>query len=149
MTFAQRDTYIITNFCCSQYCAQYCAHSNIHVSRDTLPYIIVPSHTLQKYSVQQAPNMLAAHLPSVAKPSSLHTTLASGGPQSSSHTVPQTPSRHTSTLPSRSVVPFTSRTDPSTHTLPPGPGRQNDVYIYIYTLCSQVAECRGFDSHPG
>ena len=50
--------------------------------------------------------------PVYAYPCCLQTTVASGLPQKSSHTVPQTLLTHTSTLPSYWEVPPTSRTSP-------------------------------------
>ena len=49
-------------------------------------------------------------------PSCLHTTVASRKSQPSSHTVPNDPLTHTSTLPSRYEFPPTNLTEPSVHT---------------------------------
>jgi len=61
---------------------------------------------------------LMADAPVMPNVSCLHTTVASRSDQKLSHTVPHTPSRHSSTLPWNSLAPSTRRTSPFTHERP-------------------------------
>ena len=88
----------------------------------TVPFLIVPC------------------LPELLNPSCLQTTCAAGVPQKSSHTVPHSPPRHTSTLPSTGLEPFTNLTSPKRQ-----PGTDSGecsterVNYYMYMLFNILA----------
>ena len=76
--------------------------------------------------------------PIVEKPSCLQTTLASEPLHLLSQMLPQTPSRHTSTLPSISLAPSLSLTCPFTQSLPLALGEEDKNNITPVTSLLQI-----------
>ena len=79
----------------------------------------VPAHRTLSNRIWPVPApkkaLVLATALNVEKPSCLHTTLASGGPQRSSHTVPQVLPMQNSTRPSLAELPPISLTSPFAH----------------------------------
>ena len=72
------------------------------------------------------------NLHSVVRPSCLHTTLASLISQSSSHTVPHCPRKHTSTRPSKLFLPPTSRISVLLQAASTDIQRQNILQVHLF-----------------
>ena len=90
--------------------------------------------------------------PIVEKPSCLQTTLASEPLHLLSQMLPQTPSRHTSTLPSISLAPSLSLTCPFTQSLPLALKKKTKSTSHhvnsLLHICSILYVCDTFFSWP-